>query len=267
MKRTYDIMRKKLEEGRVLVGAGTSTTDESFVDIIGYQKCIDVLWIELEHSHIDAPAIYRDTLVAQSHDMAVVCRMPWNDPVRVKPLLDLGVDGLIFPMIKTVDDVRLAVASCKYPPVGIRGFAPGRVAQYGTVSDEEYLSWADNSVFVTVQIEQKEAVENIEEICKVPGLDCVLIGCSDLSGSYGHLQKTHTPDIYAAIDRISEAAQANGVFLATAMPPTDENMERFLSHGIQMFFGGGDGGWVAAGAHAYAEKLQGHARALGKNLD
>lgn len=264
MKRTFDIMKKKLEEGRVLVGAGTSTVDESYVDLIGYHKNIDVLWIEMEHSHLDLPAVFRNTLVAQSHDMAVVVRMPWNDPVRVKPLLDLGVDGLVFPMVKTADDVRLAVASCKYPPVGIRGYAPGRVAGYGTISDEEYLATADDSVFVTVQIEQKEAVENIEEIIKVPGLNCVLFGCSDLSGSYGHLQQTHTPDIYAAIEKVSKVAKENGVILACCMPPTTENMEYFLKQGIQIFFGGGDGGWIAAGAKEYADRLHMVARSVGK---
>lgn len=266
MKRTYDIMKKKFDEGRVLVSSGTATSDESIIDVLGYQRCIDVLWIEMEHSHIGLNEVFRDTLVAQQHDMGVIVRMPWNDPVRVKPLLDFGVDGLVFPMIKTADDVRLAVASCKYPPKGIRGYAPNRVAGYGTISDEEYLATADDSVFVIVQIEQKEAVENIEEICKVPGLDCVLFGCSDLSGSYGHLQQTHTPDIYAAIEKVCPVAKANGVKLACCMPPTDENMEYFLKQGIQLFVGGGDSGWVAAGAHAYADKLNAHARALGKNL-
>ncbi|MDL2205798.1 hypothetical protein LJC33_02665 [Eubacteriales bacterium OttesenSCG-928-N13] len=264
MKRTFDILKKKLDEGRMIVGAGTATTDESFVDVMGYHHNLDVLWIEMEHSHLDLPAIYRNTLVAQSHDMAVVVRMPWNDPVRVKPLLDLGVDGLIFPMIKTADDVRLAVASCKYPPVGIRGFAPGRAAGYGTISDEEYLKTADDSVFVTVQIEQKEAVENIEEICQVPGLNCVLIGCSDLSASYGHLQQIKTPDIYAAIDKICDTAKKYGVTLACCMPPTDEYMKHFLERGIQIYIGGGDSGWVAAGSKAYAERLLGHAKAVGR---
>lgn len=264
MKRTFDIMMNKLKEGRVLVGAGTGTTDESFVDVLGYHGSLDVLWVEMEHSHLDLPAVYRNTLVAQSHDMAVMVRMPWNDPVRVKPLLDMGVDGLIFPMIKTADDVRLAVASCKYPPVGIRGYAPNRVAGYGTISDEEYLATADDSVFVAVQIEQKEAVENIEEIVRVPGLNCVLFGCSDLSGSYGHLQQTKTPDILEAIDKVSKAAKENGVLLACCMPPTVENMQYFLERGIQLFFGGGDTGWIVSGAHEYAEQLHAVARGIGK---
>ena len=156
------------------------------------------------------------------------------------------------------------MASCKYPPVGIRGWAPGRAAGYGTISDEEYIATADDSVFITVQIEQKEAVENIEEICAVPGLSCVLFGCSDLSASYGHLQQTHSPDILAAIEKVCPIAKKNGVTLACCMPPTDENMKYFIEHGIQIFFGGGDGGWVAAGAHEYSNRLRAHAAAFGR---
>lgn len=264
MKRTYDIMKKKLDEGRVLVGGGTGTTDMSVVDVIGHTKAIDVLWIEMEHSHIDLPSVYQNTLVAQSHDMATFVRLPWNDPVRVKPLLDLGVDGLIFPLIKTAKDVELAVKSTKYPPRGIRGYAPNRVAGYGTIPDEEYLATADDSIFVTVQIEQKEAVDNIEEICKVPGLDCVLFGCSDLSGSYGHLQKTDTPDIYEAIEKVSAVAKENHVTLACCMPPTEKNIKYFLDHGIQLFFGGGDTGWLFSGAVEYRNSIRSYAESLGK---
>jgi 2-dehydro-3-deoxyglucarate aldolase/4-hydroxy-2-oxoheptanedioate aldolase len=147
-------------------------------------------------------------------------RVPWNDPVLIKPILDIGAAGVIVPLVRTADDVHRAVAACRYPPEGIRGFGPRRPASYGREGGPEFCRAANASMITIVQIEHIDAVNNLDEILAVPGLTSIVVGSNDLSGSMGHMGEPRHPDVLAAIDTIF--AKANKVNMPVGMAVGDD---------------------------------------------
>ena len=111
-------------------------------------------------------------IATKGSDTTAHLRVHWNDPVLIKPVLDIGADGIIVPMVRTADDVRQAVAACRYPPEGIRGCGPRRPAKYWRLGGPEFYRLANKSIRVIAQIEHIDAKNNIDEILAVPGQVC-----------------------------------------------------------------------------------------------
>lgn len=234
-------IRKKIAENQPVIGANILLSDCTVSEIFGFAGC-DYVWIDMEH----APLSYKDTanhiIAAHSGGAAAFVRIPWNDPVMVKRVLDMGPDGIIIPLIKNAEDARQAVASCRYPPEGIRGWNPLRSNMYGCVDTDWYIHNVDNLVWKILMIEQISAAENLEEILQVDGVDAVLIGPSDLSGSMGKLLETDAPEVKEVIDRIIRTAKKAGTPVALAVPsgtPAEVLCEWFKK-GIQIISIGQD---------------------------
>ena len=114
---------------------------------------------------------------------APLVRVAWNDPVLIKPVLDLGAAGVIVPFIRTAEDTRRAVAACRYPPDGIRGYGPRRPSNYARLGGPEFCAAANDAILVHVQVEHVDAVRNIDEIVAVPGLFGIVLGPNDLAAA------------------------------------------------------------------------------------
>ena len=160
----------------------------------------DFLFLDNEHG----PASLQDTLlqlhVLSGTPVAPVVRVPWNDPVYLKRVLDIGATSVMIPMIETAEQAKAAVASCRYPPKGTRGFGPWR--EIGNGSDlVDYARRAHEELLIIGQIESVKAMENIDAIAAVEGLDLLYIGPNDLSGSVGRFREFEHPDVARAIDR------------------------------------------------------------------
>jgi 4-hydroxy-2-oxoheptanedioate aldolase len=138
-------------------------------------------------------------------------RIPTGSTALVKPALDSGVEGLIIPQLRTVDEVRAVIDDCRYAPVGRRGMGPVRPSNYGRLPAADVVAASADQVFLAVQIENTEALESVEQIAALPGLDSLVIGPADLSASLGLLGEFEHPRIRAAIARIVAAATANGL--------------------------------------------------------
>jgi 2-keto-3-deoxy-L-rhamnonate aldolase RhmA len=184
----------------------------------------DWLFVDMEHSPIDAAAAHA-ILQAVAGRALVALRLPSNSPEHFKQALDAGCDAVIVPMVNTVEETRAAVGAAKYPPLGARGAGIGRAHGYG-IDFAGYVARANSSVAVIVQIEHIQAVENIEEILAVEGLDAVFLGPYDLSGSMGRLGQVAHPEVVAAMDTVRAAcARAGmpwGIFCATAEKAAEE---------------------------------------------
>jgi 4-hydroxy-2-oxoheptanedioate aldolase len=160
----------------------------------------DFLFIDNEHG----PGSLQDTVlqlqVLAGTPVAPVVRAPWNDPVYLKRLLDIGATSVMIPMIETAEQARAAVAACRYPPRGFRGFGPWR--EMGRGGDmAAYIKHAHEDLLIIGQIESAKAVENIDAITATEGLDLLYIGPNDLSGSVGRFREFEHPDVAKAIDR------------------------------------------------------------------
>ncbi|PKL08667.1 MAG: 2,4-dihydroxyhept-2-ene-1,7-dioic acid aldolase [Spirochaetae bacterium HGW-Spirochaetae-7] len=137
-------------------------------------------------------------------------RVPSNDQATIKRALDAGAMGVMIPMVNTREDAVRAVSSCKYAPAGTRGIGPGRVSLFG-IRMGEYLATADAQVMVIPQAEHREAVEHIDEILSVPGIDVIFVGPYDLSCSMGLPGQVSHPDVEKAIETVLSAARRAGV--------------------------------------------------------
>jgi 2-keto-3-deoxy-L-rhamnonate aldolase RhmA len=170
--------------------------------------------IDMEHTPLDmADVVHVLQAVAGTH-MLPITRVPWNDTVMVKRVLDAGAQTLLFPFVQNADEARKAVAACKYPPTGVRGMAAmSRGSRFGTVKD--YFKVANAGVSVLVQIETPQAMDQLEAIAGVVGVDSIFIGPGDLSGAMGHVGDLLHPAVVAVMAESVQRCHAMGKPIGT----------------------------------------------------
>jgi len=180
----------------------------------------DFLLIDAEHGLNDTRSVQAQLQAMAPYPVQCLVRPAHHDPALIKQLLGTGVQTLLVPMVDTAEQARAIVASMHYPPKGVRGVGTGleRGSRWNAVSD--YFAKGADELCLIVQIESRTALENLDEIASVEGVDAVFIGPSDLAASLGHLGQVSHPDVKAAIAdalaRISAHGKAAGVFCADA---------------------------------------------------
>jgi len=192
---------------------------------------LDWVWIDLEHSPTGLLDVQR-MIQATGGRVATLVRVPWNDPVWIKRVLDLGCDGVIVPQIRSAAEALAAVSACLYPPAGERSIGIARAQQFG-MEFQQYIETANNHVCVILQIEHREGVDRIDEILSVPGFDAVLVGPYDLSGSYGVLGQVGHPKVVESMARTRASAKTHnravGIFAADV-----QTVQIYLSNGYTL---------------------------------
>jgi 2-dehydro-3-deoxyglucarate aldolase/4-hydroxy-2-oxoheptanedioate aldolase len=199
-------IKDKIARCEPVVGTIVQSSDplvSEIMSICGF----DFVWVDSEHGPIDKKDIDLHVMAIRGQGIAPFVRIPWNDPVLAKPVLEMGTAGIIVPFIKTAEDARLAVQSCRYPPIGTRGFGPRRAHMYSQTSIDQYLEMSETEPWVILLIEHVDGVNNLEEIVQVPGVDCILVGHDDLSASIGLLGKPKHPEVVKLLDRIAEVCR------------------------------------------------------------
>jgi 2-keto-3-deoxy-L-rhamnonate aldolase RhmA len=246
----------KIERKEPVIGTYVSLQDPAVSEMIGFAG-YDFAWVDMEHTGIGKRELQNHIVAADSANIATFVRIPWNDPVLVKPLLEMGPDGIIFPLIRTADDARLAVASCTYPPKGIRGFGPIRAIRYGLDDSSQYIERGSKNFWKVLQIEHVDAVDHIDEILAVEGIDSLMFGPNDLSGSLGLLGQTSHPQVLATIERAAKAIVAANIPFGAAIGFSETRIKYFLSIGASWLIIGGDFGLLASGfRNQYLETLR-----------
>lgn len=180
------------------------------VEIIGLAG-FDAAFIDLEHNAFDLADLRAMVLAADVVGITAMVRPPGLDPALILRLLDWGAGGIYVPHVTSADDARAVVAATRYPPLGDRGLLPTtRAARYGTVAVGDHLRRARQDVVVAIMVEDAVAVDRIEEIVEVDGIDLIAIGPTDLSRSLGVLDRPNAPTLTEAIDRVLRAIRAGG---------------------------------------------------------
>ena len=201
-------LRAKIDAGRKCLGVWSNVIDTIYTESLAASG-FDFIILDNEHG----PSMPRDTLrhlqVLSRMDTATIVRVPWNDQVYIKRMLDAGADTIMVRMVETAEQARAVVSACRYPPHGQRSFGPWRDA--GLQRDlDAWRRGADERLFVIVQIESAKAVDNVDAIAAVDGVDALFIGPNDLSGSLGRLRDYDNPEFLAVIDRAIAGIRKSG---------------------------------------------------------
>jgi len=176
-------LKKKLHAGKLTVGSWITLAHPAIAEIMA-KAGFDWLTVDLEHSVITIREAEELIRVIDLCNVTPLVRLSANDPVQIKRVMDAGARGIIVPMVNSAEDARKAVEALHYPPEGRRGVGLARAQGYGS-SFEKYKEWLDQESIVIVQIEHIKAVENLDAIMSVEGIDGFIVGPYDLSGSLG----------------------------------------------------------------------------------
>ncbi|WP_126664506.1 HpcH/HpaI aldolase family protein [Haloterrigena salifodinae] len=207
----------------------------------------DFVVIDMEHTDMGLETI-GNMLRAVDDDAAAIVRVPLNDPGWIKRVLDLGVAGLMIPMIETAEQAAQAVDAMQYPPAGTRGVAPARASDYGRTFGE-YFETADDELTTILQIETERGVENASDILAVDGVDAVIIGHGDLSASLGVFGEWENERFESALDSIVTTARDYDT--AVGMLATDrESIHRWTDADVDFLIAGADIVYLSEGSDA-----------------
>lgn len=176
--------------------------------------------IDMEHAPNDYFSVLGQLQAFAATDTTAIVRAEWNDTVVIKRLMDLGVPGLLFPMIQTVEEAEKAVAATRYPPLGNRGFSgSSRATKFGRITD--YVARVSEETTVILQLESAAAIERAVEIGTVDGVSGVFFGPADIAADIGHVGKPMHPYVWALIKPAAQALIAKGVPVGTLVMDPD----------------------------------------------
>jgi len=254
MEMPRNAFKKNLAEGKLQLGFWSALSSPMVADIrseAGY----DWLVLDAEHSPND-PVDLMHQLMAMEHQSVTmpVVRVPWNDQVFIKRVLDVGARTLLVPMIESAEQARAAVAACRYPPEGMRGVAGSvRASRYGRIKD--YHKKANAEICLLLQIETKPGLDALDEIAAVEGVDGVFIGPADLSAALGYLGDNRNPAvreaILGALARLKQAGKPAGI-----LTPVEEDAKFWIEQGFGFVALGNDAALLARQAEALCARFK-----------
>jgi 2-keto-3-deoxy-L-rhamnonate aldolase RhmA len=197
-----------LQQGRTLVGFWHVIRDLAVTESMR-AAALDFMVVDMQHLAIGLPWIEQVVVTLQASPIAVIVRVPENDPIVIGQVLDIGVDGVVVPMVDTAEDARRAVAAARYPPTGVRSWGPRRYPRFAGA--EEYAREANENAAVIVQIETARALAEMNQIISVQGVTSVMVGPADLAISMGYSEDRGNPAVTEAAVRVRDACERQAV--------------------------------------------------------
>jgi 2-dehydro-3-deoxyglucarate aldolase len=244
--------RARLKSRDKLLGTMVTLASAASAEVLA-SLGFDWLFIDGEHGPLETREL-GEILQAVGHKTACIVRVPEAAEVPIKKALDLGAHGIIVPQVNTAEQAASVVRWARYAPEGARGVGLARAHGYG-VNFREYLSSANRDIAVIVQAEHVRAVENIEAIVRVPGVDAVLLGPYDLSASLGKMGEIDDALVVAAIGRVTDVCRAAGMPLGY-FGVTAAAVQPYVARGYTLIVAGVDTLYLASGAKALLEELR-----------
>ena len=245
--------KQALKAGQAQIGLWSSLSSPYTVEVIAGAG-FDWLLLDMEHSPSDLENLLSQLQAAAPHATHPVVRVPWNDMVTMKRVLDIGAQSLLVPYVSSAQEAAAAVSYTRYPPQGVRGVAgTTRATRFGRIKD--YARRAHEEICLLVQVETQAGLDAIEAICHIDGIDGVFVGPADLHASLGHPGEIANPKVKPLIDeairRIRKSGKAPGI-----LTPSEEDARRWLDCGALFVAVGADVGILARGADALAAKFK-----------
>lgn len=250
-----DDFASALRSGEPVVGTWLGIGHPAVAEIVAGVD-VDFVVIDTEHAPAGLETLENvlRAVEAAPGNTAALSRVPWNDPVRIKRLLDTGPAGVVVPMVESAAGAREAVEAMRYPPEGIRGIAATRASRY-TAGFPEYVETANEDLVTVLQVESEAGVANAGAIAHVEGVDALLVGPSDLSAAIGAFPDTDDDRVVEAVETVVAAGEAAGVPVGTLVVDPAE-VPTWLDHGLDFLIVGFDAAFVANGAREALESFE-----------
>jgi 4-hydroxy-2-oxoheptanedioate aldolase len=245
--------KQALKAGKSPIGLWCSLSNHYAIEIVAGAG-FDWLLLDTEHSPNELDMVLTQLQAAAAYPAHPVVRVPWNDMVTIKRFLDIGAQSLLIPYVQNENEARNAVAYTRYPVEGLRGMGgTTRATRFGRIKD--YAKRAHEELCVLVQVETQTAIDNIEKIAAVDGIDGVFIGPADLHASLGYAGETANPAVKPLIDdaiwRIKKTGKAPGILTAN-----EDDARHWLDLGCQFVAVGADTGILARESEKLAAKFK-----------
>jgi len=235
-------LKKALSQHKQTYGSWITLNHPLIPEILA-NAGFDWLVIDMEHSSIELNDLLNLIISIEANDLVPLVRVSENNANLIKRVMDAGAYGVVIPNINSAQEAKRAVNAVKYPPIGTRGIGLYRAQQYGR-QFEEYKTWLSEESVVIIQIEHIDAVNNIDEIFKTPGIDAFMIGPYDLSGSLGKPGVFEDIKVIEALDKVLSAAERNNIpagFHSISSDPKEAKMRqeqgyKFLAFSLDTIF-------------------------------
>jgi 4-hydroxy-2-oxoheptanedioate aldolase len=246
-------LKKAIRQGNILYGIGLGTAASSFVEIIGYSG-FDYVFIDMEHTTIELESLSKLVMASEVAGVFPIVRVSENDPVQIRKVIELGAEGIIIPHISTEKDAEKAVQATRFPPEGVRGFASlvrSHMFDLPRGDLPDYLKMSNEEIVVIPLIEDREAVDNIDEILNIKGVDAIFLGPADLSVSIGLPGQYDNEIIKTCLRKTMKAATSRGIPVMSeisylARPASVENIRTLVENGLRLIMFGTVEGAVRA---------------------
>jgi 4-hydroxy-2-oxoheptanedioate aldolase len=229
--------KRALAQGKTQIGLWSSLCSPVVAEAIAYSG-YDWILIDSEHAPNEPAGVMAQLQAMAPGSASPIVRPAWNDPVLLKRLLDIGAQSFLIPFVQSAEEARRAVAATRYPPQGIRGVAAcHRANRFGRVTD--YFARANAETCVLVQVETRLALQRVDEIAGLEGVDGIFIGPSDLAADLGHLGNPGHPEVQEAIAGALSVCRAQGK-PAGILAFVEEQAKRYLADGFTFVAVGSD---------------------------
>ena len=241
-------LKEKIANGKNICGTLVNIPSVAVVEMMGYFE-YDYLWIDLEHSAITLDMCYTQLVAAKSVGRPAIVRVPQNDLTYTKKVLEMGPDGIIFPMVHSAKEANDLLSCTLYPPYGSRGCGPQRAVRYGIDDEVAYFKSGPKDLCRFLQIECKSFVDEIEQIADNPYIDGFILGLADLSGSINEVGDFFGKNNLDLAKKAIEIATKHNKIVGSATLATDEKTLTMLRDmGIKMITCGADFNYIVNGA-------------------
>lgn len=249
-------IKEKIKSGKSICGTLVNIPAISIAEMMGYFE-YDYLWIDLEHSAITLDQCYAMLVAAKSVGRQAIVRVPQNDLTYTKKVLEMGPDGIIFPMVHSAKEAEELLSYTLYPPYGNRGCGPQRAVRYGVDDEIAYFKSGPNDLCRFMQIECKTFVDELEQIADNPYIDGFILGLADLSGSINRTGEFFCQENLSLAKKAIEIARKHNKIIGSATLATDEETLTMLHDmGIDMITCGADFNYIVNGARKTFETVK-----------
>ena len=239
-------LKQRIKDNQLTIGTWLTIGHTSVIEVLTQAK-FDWIAIDVEHNLISLDSLRHLIIAGQANNTAMFVRVAKNDDVSIKYALDAGADGIIVPMINSSEDAKKLISYAYYPPKGKRGVGLSRAQGYGD-NFNQYLEWVEKELTVIGQIEHIDAINDLNSITKVDGIDALMIGPYDLSASMGYPGQFDRPDVKEAIEKFNVVCRKNEMASGLHIVPIEEyRVDQALKENYSFIAFGTDFNFIKAG--------------------